>query len=206
MLRWFVCIGRAAWAWSLRGIRLGPPCALALAALACNARWSECDDESSAECDLSIEQPPVEPPTDDPYAGTLTCPLSLTRDPEQGICQPLVDNGWHLGLFRIEDLPEEQLRCPDIAPSSGLEGMEIALDRTTPRRVLGCSITPFPTCESEGALVCVPSERGFRTCVSQDGPQDCPFPEYPEEIAVEKDGDGGLVTVCCRRSASRGPE
>lgn len=186
---------RCAREWRRGGSRIAAVAGFSMAITACEPSLRQnCDEAESAlaEC---------ERPTDPPLT-TQTCELHAFDDSAAGFCVPYVDNGWHLGLFRMAHLPRSQLRCPLTAPNAGLVGEEIPFDRVVPRRVIGCSVNPVATCSST-AFACVPFEIEYPACISQDGPQDCPA-DYPDEIRVEKDGDGGEVTVCCRDAVDPG--
>lgn len=181
--------------WVRGGLPLVAAGSLSMAVCACDPRglqYCGVPESASAECERLT----------DPPLTTQTCELHAFDDSAAGFCVPYVDNGWHLGLFRMAHLPRSQLRCPPTAPNAGLVGEEIPFDRVVPRRVIGCSVNPVATCSST-AFACVPFEIEYPACISQDGPQDCPA-DYPDEIRVEKDGDGGEVTVCCRDAVDPG--
>jgi hypothetical protein len=194
------------WGWRQWGRRLAGACALSVLLAGCAPEWlNDCGPSPAPDpvCELDVEEPVPddEPPDETPLGelppGTLTCALNVTDNPPLGICVEYLDNGWHMGLFRMAYLPKEQLDCPASAPNAGLRGEEVTLDGSTPLQVIGCSINPFASCGSPG-LACVPFEIDYPACISQDGPQRCPI-EYPEWTTIEKDGPGGEATVCCAR-------
>jgi hypothetical protein len=187
------------WPWARR---VGGACILSLLAAGCAyADWENCDTPVAADpdCEAPVDETPVdETPVDELPPGTIGCPLYPVEDSPRGICVPFVDVGWHFGLFRMAYIPQSELTCPASAPNAGLVGVEVPAGRSAPRNVIGCSINPFSTCPSGSGLVCVPFEPEYPPCVTQDGPQDCPQDDYPDDSRIEKDGPGGEATVCCR--------
>jgi hypothetical protein len=182
-------VGRAAWRWVRRGIRLVAPSAVVLAVCGCRPSSEACNDAADVgDCETPSQ-------ASDP--GTHVCTVSPLDVEGVGVCVPLVDNGWHLGLFQKSELLAEEPGCPAIAPNPGLTGVEVPSGGSMARYVIGCSIVPYPSCELDKGMICVPAAEGYETCASQDGPQGCPSPWYLDKTTVEKDGEGGEATVCC---------
>lgn len=191
---WFSRLGGVAPRWCGRSW-LGVACGLALAATGCKSGiGSGClDADARGECDISTDDP-ADP--GDPAETPLECDLTALPDSPRGICVPYVDSGWHTTLARMAYLPKNQLRCPASAPIAGLYGVEIPEAAVEPRRVIGCSVNPFPSCRSE-AHACVPFEPDYPACITQSGAHNCDDPNYPVRTAVEEDGLGDEVTICC---------
>lgn len=138
-----------------------------------------------------------EEPADDPLPGVQSCDLHGFADSPIGQCIPYVDGGWHTSLVKMSYAPKHQLHCP--GSFAGFFGVEIPVDATPPRNVIGCTVQPLATCSSL-SYACVPFAEGYDACIHQADEDECLDP-YPLETMVERDGDGGLITVCCR-----GPE
>lgn len=150
---------------------------------------STCDEHEA--CEMPERSP-----------GVQGCDLRSFQGSPEGVCIPLVDAGWHTALVRMTFLPKAALRCPPSAPFAGLWGLEVTRPGGVPRRVIGCSVNPLATCAAL-SFACVPFEEGYPACIHQDGPQVCPD-TYPVETRVEKDGEGGDVTVCCPAEGAPG--
>lgn len=111
-----------------------------------------------------------------------------------GRCVPYMDSTWDMALVGMNLDDRGPLRCPEVAPFSGMSGTEIPLSRSPARHVVACNVNPEPTCSSD-AFVCVPFDAEFAPCVLQPGNQICPDP-YTLPTFV-KSAAGHTITICC---------
>lgn len=166
--------------------KLGPWCVLLTSlvlAPGCNARYALCDPGDTCE-----------DPEDDIPPAVQTCDLHNFQGSPIGQCIPYVEAGWDTSLVKMAHLPKHQLHCP--GSFAGFIGVELPVDNTPPRNVIGCTVHPLATCSSL-SHACVPFEEGYDACINQSDAGECMAP-YSRQTIVEQDGTSGLMTVCCR--------